>query len=77
MIDQKYGTVLLENKPDLPADEPCFVLRAQDKLAPDAVRAYADLVETAVGGREGEDRAEALRTRADEMEAWPTRKLPD
>jgi hypothetical protein len=73
MIDGKYGKVTLEKKPDAPEDEPCFVLRAQDELAADAVRAYADSVEDEIG----KDQADVIRKRADEMEAWPTKKLPD
>lgn len=73
MKDGKYGTVTLEKKPDAPADEPCFVLRAQDQLAAETVRYYADAVEDEIGKAE----ANQIRVRADEMEAWPTKKLPD
>lgn len=45
--DNKYGKVLLENK-CLHQGEPVFVLRAQDSLAPAAIRIYAELCE-AVG----------------------------
>lgn len=59
-------------------DEPIFVLRAQDKTAPLAVRAWAATAKL-VGA--GDDKvAEALKT-ADEMEAWQKAngraKLPD
>lgn len=55
------------------AGEPVFLLRAQDYIAPAAVRAWATLMEM-----EGDPEmvAEALRI-ADQMEAWPHRKRPD
>lgn len=77
MKDVKYGTVTLEKKPDAPEDEPCFVLRGQDLLAPAAVRAYADSVEATVGGEVGRRRAALIRERADMLAGWRNRKLPD
>lgn len=55
-------------------DEPLFVLRAQDKCAPQHVRDWADHAE--LRGCSPEKVAEA-RALADQMEAWPTRKYPD
>ena len=77
MIDSKYGKVVLEKKPDAPEAEPCFVLRAQDILAPAAVFAYANLVEASLPGLAGRNAAARIRDRASEMAAWGTRKLPD
>jgi len=77
MIDRKYGRVTLEKRPDASGDEPCFVLRGQDLLAPIAVRYYADLVEAALplGGKNA---AESIRDCADQMAAWKVvKKLPD
>jgi hypothetical protein len=55
-------------------DEPIFILRAQDKLAPDLVRAWAIRAEAhgcpPAKLREAYELAEA-------MERWPTRKYPD
>jgi hypothetical protein len=56
-------------------DEPIFVLRAQDALAPAVVRAWAALAE-ATGACCVRKIQEALDL-ADAMEEWPTRKLPD
>lgn len=75
--DRKYGNVTLEKRQDAPPDEPCFVLRAQDILAPIAVRAYADLVEASIPGAPGRNMADHIRGQADQMAAWPKRKLPD
>lgn len=55
-------------------DEPIFVLRAQDVLAPAHVRAWAENAK--IAGAPPEKIAEALRC-ADLMEQWPTRKRPD
>lgn len=58
----------------IPADEPVFLLRAQDQFASVAVRHWADQVEA--GGGSPEIVAEA-RAHADKMDAWPTKKVPD
>lgn len=67
----KHNSVTLGKAQD---DEPIFVLRAQDRLAPALVRRWADEAERA--GCPAGKVAEA-RTVADAMERWPTRKLPD
>jgi len=54
--------------------EPVFVLRAQDRLAPDVVDTWADRAEIA-DVRSGKV-AEA-RDCARDMRAWPTTKTPD
>lgn len=57
-------------------DEPVFLLRAKDQLAPDTLRFWADSVE-----RYGDSSlAWYVRCFADEMEAWQKEnscKLPD
>jgi hypothetical protein len=55
-------------------DEPIFVLRGQDKLAPALVRLWADLAE--LHGCDPHKLFEA-RLLAGQMDCWPTRKLPD
>jgi len=55
-------------------DEPVFVLRAQDRLAPMTVRHWARLAE--MKGAPAEKVREA-RVLAEAMEAWPNRKYPD
>ncbi len=55
-------------------NEPLFVLRAQDKLAPIVVRIWAILAEQ--HGTDLEKVHEAKRL-AFEMEQWPKRKYPD
>lgn len=56
------------------ADEPLFVLRAQDLIAPAVVRYWADLLQ-GLGGNP--IKAGAARALASEMTGWPYRKLPD
>lgn len=58
----------------IPADEPVFLIRAQDKIGAQAVRAWADL-NRAAGGNP--DITSLARGWAIEMEQWPTRKLAD
>lgn len=55
-------------------DEPIFVLRAQDRLAPAVVRMWCEMAE--LMGVAPEKTREA-RNLAIRMEAWPTRKYPD
>jgi hypothetical protein len=55
-------------------DEPLFVLRAQDKLAPIVIRLWAELAAFHGAGLEKVHEAKRL---AFEMEQWPTRKMPD
>lgn len=55
-------------------DEPVFVLRAQDKLAPALVRAWASLAHE--HGCDVVKCQEAVEL-AEDMEDWPTRKFPD
>jgi hypothetical protein len=55
-------------------DEPIFVLRAQDRLAPTIVRDWATLARD--HGCAPAKVQEAFRL-ADQMEQWPTRKYPD
>lgn len=63
-------------------DEPLFVLRGQDKLAPGIVRFWAmqyrqqHLLNETAGIAWVEKYGEAMRL-ADAMEQWPTRKMPD
>ena len=63
-----------------PPDEPLFLLRGQDELAPETVRHYARLVYDldAFGGDDNNDRViDHIRAFADLMETWKPRKLPD
>lgn len=55
-------------------DEPLFVLRAQDKLAPIVIRLWAELAAFNGAGLEKVHEAKRL---AFEMEQWPNRKMPD
>lgn len=38
-IDKKYGNISV---PGIPDDEPIFILRAQDKAAPQTINQYAE-----------------------------------
>jgi hypothetical protein len=58
----------------IPQDEPVFLLRGQDKVAGDAVRAWADLNERNGGDRE---LSRLAREQAARMDAWPMKKLAD
>jgi hypothetical protein len=56
----------------IPADEPVFLLRAQDELAARAVEFYAGLCAV-----EAPDVCQKALAHAKQMRAWPTKKLPD
>ena len=58
----------------IPADEPVFLLRAQDSVAPRAVKFYATLAKEA-----GADAAfvDAVQRHARAMLLWPVVKVPD
>lgn len=58
----------------IPADEPVFLIRAQDAVGGDAVRAWADLAE-ASGARP--DILAIAREHAEKMDAWPRKKVAD
>ena len=72
----KYRRVTIEKQDGsyVPEDEPVFILRAQDVLAPIAVRYYADLVYATTGNIAV---AGQIRNVASLMAAYPTKKLPD
>lgn len=81
----KYGRITAEFK-NIPEEEPVFLLRAQDILAPAAVETYANLLRAAAQGTAGGFRTRLLR-QAEEvssvgagMIAWQSEhgaKLPD
>lgn len=58
----------------IPADEPVFLLRAQDSVAPAAVRYWAQMYLRAGGDA---DVALSAMQHALRMEAWPVMKLAD
>ena len=72
----KYHRVTIEKQDGsyVPRDEPVFILRAQDVLAPIAVRYYADLVYATTDNFAV---ASEIRHVAALMAAYPTKKLPD
>jgi hypothetical protein len=71
LVATKHNSISLDKAKD---DEPIFVLRAQDLLAPDVVRGWADVAE-----RAGCSPAKVTEAReiADAMERWPARRMPD
>ena len=69
-----YTARIQDTTNEIPADEPVFLIRAQDQVGAAAVRAWAHLHR--VNG--GSDTAYALAMRhADLMEAWPKKKAAD
>lgn len=58
----------------IPKDEPVFLIRGQDKVAGEAVRAWADLNEH--NGGNGE-LSKLAREQATRMDAWPKKKPAD
>lgn len=67
--------IATDDKPRLvPFDEPVFLIRGQDMVGGDAVRAWADLAEQAGAGP---DILQAARDHARRFDAWPVKKIPD
>ncbi|KKM51395.1 hypothetical protein LCGC14_1555510 [marine sediment metagenome] len=60
-----------------PEDEPLFLLRGQDTLAPLSVRGYAMMAQDAGAFGGSVEVYEHIRDFADRMERWEPRKLPD
>lgn len=58
----------------IPADEPVFLLRAQDKHAASFLRLYARTIRSEGGDAELADMADRHAAR---MDAWPKKKSPD
>ena len=58
----------------IPAAEPVFLIRGQDRWGSRVVRYYADLMEASGAD---EKHVEALRSHALEMQNWRPKKLPD
>lgn len=70
MTSTKLNSSCLSKAAD---DEPIFVLRAQDRLAPKIVRAWAATAR--LHGISDDKYKKAMQT-AFEMEQWPNRKFP-
>lgn len=69
-----YSERIVDMDDEIPSDEPVFLIRAQDQVSGDAVRAWADLHEKAGGDPK---LAELAREHADLMDKWPTKKAAD
>jgi hypothetical protein len=69
-----YNRRIQDAEGRIPADEPVFLIRGQDKVAGDAVRAWADLHERAGGDPEV---ARQAREWARQMDLWPKKKSAD
>lgn len=73
---EDYNKRIIDKARKIPADEPVFLLRAQDKYAPSTLRHYAKLVE-----EDGNiEMAEELRSHARQMIVWQKSvkvKVPD
>ncbi len=69
-VSEKYGKLDI---PGIAAEEPVFILRAQDRLAEKAVRMYQLLAES-----HGSPLAGALDKVLDSFRKWPgLKKMPD
>ena len=58
----------------IPRDEPVFLIRGQDAVGGEAVRAWANLAEANGAAPEI---LRVAREHADKMDAWPKKKTPD
>jgi hypothetical protein len=71
---QDYQEKIQAPEDMIPADEPVFLLRAQDIHAAATVRYWANRVYAAGGSM---DVIQAAHQIAEEMDDWPTKKAPD
>lgn len=69
--DAKYGKVSITN---IPANEPVFILRAQDELAELAIRYYARLVQATSNNVE---MVRTINVVIDMFHEWDVKKIPD
>jgi hypothetical protein len=69
-----YDRRIVDLEEKIPADEPVFILRAQDKVAAETVRIWANLNEDAGGDPE---LSRLARNHAIAMDAWPVKKAAD
>lgn len=68
-VSAKYGEVSI---PRVGADEPVFILRAQDALAEAAIEVYR-----ALAALHRLSVANSLQEEIDAFRRWPTKKMPD
>lgn len=61
----------------IPPDEPIFILRAQDLIAPEIVRFYAKTVRIRKGLDKDDPMIKGIMGFADRMEQWEYKKMPD
>jgi hypothetical protein len=69
-----YNNRIVDLEERIPADEPVFVLRAQDRVAAETVRIWANLNDDAGGDPY---LSELARNHAIAMDAWPVKKPAD
>lgn len=77
-IDNKYGRVTFE-RGDIGEDEPVFIFRAQDLLAPTAITEYAELCRRNGCRAEHINGVIAAAYKMQAWQAWPDNftKLPE
>ena len=68
-VSGKYGKLSI---PKVGADEPVFILRAQDKLAVPAMEMYR-----ALAASHERPLADSLQKEIEAFKKWPTKKMPD
>jgi len=72
--NEKYNERIQDAANLIPEDEPVFLIRAQDKVSGDTLRAWAQLNDDAGGSPEI---STAVCEHAEKMDAWPNKKLAD
>lgn len=72
--DDKYNQRIQDTEKLIPEDEPVFLIRAQDIVSGDALRAWAQLNDDAGGNPQV---SQAICDHAELMDKWPVKKLTD
>ena len=70
---RKYTIIRNDGGAPIPEDEPCLVIRGQDKVATDMINAYIMHYKHRAPNPDAET-IEALRALKAEIEAWPKKK---
>jgi hypothetical protein len=70
-----YQGRIVDLKDEIPAEEPVFLVRAQDKFGARLLRTYAQMHEDHPEGNR--EMAMIVRHHADQMDRWPKKKVAD
>lgn len=75
---EDYNKRIQDSANMIPANEPVFLLRAQDKNAAETLRCYAEFIANSLPDDDkSNEMIRKVHEQADAMDAWPVKKDPD